>query len=77
MLVAPDKHRAISFIDKLNIFCGDLGCRFYDEQGRPMLHDDMHVTAAGAVFYDESLASLGYFSKYALAHEAGSGRERE
>lgn len=62
MLDESGRNRAVGFIDKLEFFCKDRICRFYDMYAKPLLHDDMHVTAPGAAFYGEALYRAGYFS---------------
>ncbi len=61
LLEASGRSHGVAFIDKLLFFCDDLACNFYDEHSRPLLHDDMHVTAYGAAYYGDALYRAGYF----------------
>ena len=63
LLNEASKHPTIKLIDKLSFFCDTKNhtCNFYDDEKNPMLHDDMHVTTAGAVHYRKQLKAMGFF----------------
>ncbi|MBK1646027.1 hypothetical protein CKO25_15490 [Thiocapsa imhoffii] len=53
----------IHFLDKYALFCDDLkrSCTLYDETGRLLFSDSVHVSVAGAAHYGQRIAAAGWF----------------
>lgn len=53
----------IKYIDKFSFFCHktDRVCTFYTDKQKPLMHDELHLTVEGELFYADALAENGFF----------------
>jgi peptidoglycan/LPS O-acetylase OafA/YrhL len=51
------------FVDAYDLFCDDIGCRVFDDNGKLLIYDNFHLTRAGASFLGDRFMSHSNFSK--------------